>query len=430
MQGYIAMKQLCHALLLITVLVSARCQTRDAVEYVGIPAGSDFPASERRLLGDVAHGKTADMRWHAWRVFAGLTRTTTQKLPVWQTWYSVQEVFAHSFRPGPHRVDRIFVNPRQFDVLETNLDHGAGRALLSFILFNQEAAEHIHNRGLYQQATLNALNSQFDNSMIPIRKRNIEKFGLRSVALKTVWWLVKKDTVTPMPVWDGTPPTGDQFLPRDWTRCVGIDPSRMHVPRKERRSLNCNGRTRNSRVVSLSRFYYFPIDVEQLASVRGSSIQNADQAELGDFVVLVAMHLTTKEIPNWVWASFWWHDSPGQGEFAANRPVQVRGVWRNFLMTTSYSMTRPLASDGKAHIAFNPWLEARFKGGVRSNCMNCHRQAAWLEPGGAAGYSLERSQIGSGDERFRTAVKLDFIWSIAEESIEKNNTAGAAAPPH
>ena len=54
---------------------------------------------------------------------------------------------------------------------------------------------------------------------------------------------------------------------------------------------------------------------------------------------------------------------PTQGPFAPDRPAQVTGVWRNFLMSASYDLNLPLEPDGKPHITFNPWLEAGFPDG-------------------------------------------------------------------
>jgi len=137
--------------------------------------------------------------------------------------------------------------------------------------------------------------------------------------------------------------------------------------------------------------------------------------------VLVCVHVTTKEIPEWVWATFWWHDRPNDGPFAADRPAAVTGVWRNFRMNTAYSMDTPREYDGTPHSCFNPWLEARFANGVASNCMTCHQRATWPMPTPPAGVSqpflpVTRGAMPPDDPFFQGRTKLDFLWSVAFES--------------
>jgi hypothetical protein len=138
-------------------------------------------------------------------------------------------------------------------------------------------------------------------------------------------------------------------------------------------------------------------------------------AEAGDYAVLIGMHLTTKEIPDWVWGTFWWHDRPNDGPFAANRPASVAGVWRNYLMDVAYSMETPREYDGTPDAVFNPYLEAGFPDGLASNCMTCHQRAVW--PSGPGDFlPVTRGARPANDPVFRNSTKLDFLWSISLES--------------
>ena len=108
---------------------------------------------------------------------------------------------------------------------------------------------------------------------------------------------------------------------------------------------------------------------------------------------------------------------PDAGPYAANRPDEVKDVWRHYLMAESYSMDTPKASDGLAHIAFNPWLEAGFGNGVRSNCMTCHRRAVFS--GQLSDFTflpITRGAPAPTDPRFKTATTTDFLWSVLMES--------------
>jgi hypothetical protein len=61
----------------------------------------------------------------------------------------------------------------------------------------------------------------------------------------------------------------------------------------------------------------------------------------------------------------------------------------------------------------NPWLEARFPNGVRSNCLACHRRAAF----GATDYlPVTRGDLSLDDPYFAGKVATDFVWSLALEA--------------
>jgi hypothetical protein len=115
-----------------------------------------------------------------------------------------------------------------------------------------------------------------------------------------------------------------------------------------------------------------------------------------------------------VWATFWWHDRPDAGEFAADRTANVTGVWRNYLMSASYDLNLPLAADGKAHITFNPWLEAGFPSGVVSNCMNCHHRAAAHPPQQPTSFlPIFRGNPDPNDPAYAAGLlRTDYLWSI------------------
>ena len=76
-------------------------------------------------------------------------------------------------------------------------------------------------------------------------------------------------------------------------------------------------------------------------------------------------------------------------------------------------MDRPKETDGGPAVCFNPWLEARFVDGVKSNCMSCHQLAIW-QPG--AFLPVIRGSLPANHPLFQGRMKLDFLWSIAFES--------------
>jgi hypothetical protein len=401
----------------VLVLVAAVRGTASAqnVVYHPIPPGFDFPADPAALLKLRDDGNVSAMRKHAWMVFAGLTQPTETGEATWETWYTGEQTFRSGAElQGEHPLVRKFRNPRQF-MSPGPHPQAIGASLLSTILFNADMRKHVRTNNYNSRAHLTELNNAFAPST-PIADRHIIDFPNSAVSLKPVWWIVKKTGLTATPVWD--PELNPQIAGGNdyptWKRAVAVDPSRNEIPAGETATVNLLGRSfPGSLVVPLAHFYHFQISQSEIDSVRTSQAPNAQDAQIGDYAVLIAMHCTTKEIPQWIWATFWWHDKPDTGPFAADRPSAVVGVWRNYLMNTTYSMDQPKEADGSPPICFNPWLEGRFRNGVKSNCMSCHQKAVWPTNGNFL--PITRGSLKPTDPIFANKMKLDFLWSVAFE---------------
>ena len=405
-------------ILIATAFLACACEraVAQSANYTPIPTGFDFPAPQARLLAARDSQDVASMRKHAWLVFAGMTQAAHPQLlsseAIWETWYRGDEVFA----TGPqaeamHHLIRKFVTPRQFRIPGQAAPQDVGISLASFTLFNQQTKDHVRDpqNKYFLRATLESLNSGFPAGASP-EKRTIKEFPAAAMSLKAVWVRIAGTGLTPVPIWDPdkqqlTDPAPPQAPPLTWKRRILIDPSRDQIPPGETRDIvGFPG----SHVVPLSAFYHFKVTPDQVAGLKKFG------AQTGDFMVLVALHYTTKEIPDWVWATFWWHDSPEEGPFAAGRPEsdKLKGPWRNYLMNVSYDMTTPKEADGKPKVCFNPWLEARFANGVNSNCMTCHQQSVWES---ASFLPVTRGPRAPNDPLFLDTTKLDFVWAFIFE---------------
>jgi hypothetical protein len=409
--------------------------------YFDIPAGFDFPANKQTLEQYRASGNLSAQRLHVWNVFAGMTqRTPDGKFAIFETWFSEDEAFQVGPQPqasGPRRVVRRFDQPNQLKgppggaVLQA-----AGTALLSEVLFNFPNYNHIRTQKLYLADALEQLRQTTGapDPKVP-NNRVIPSFPAESVSLKTVWWPVAKTGFTPMPVWDPelnpARSLGNPFT--TWARVVAIDPSRPTIPAGEKRAIGFAGTNHpDANVVSIQSFHFVELDEQTAARAMDNGRTRAAvrlvfgpdrPLQAGDYVVFAGTHLTTKEIDDWVWATFWWHDRPNDGLFAADRSDLVKGVWRNYLMSASYDLNLPRESDGMPHIAFNPWLEAGFPDGgagtgIVSNCMNCHNRAAWQPnwPGQAGRVFLPifrgEPNIANDPAYANGRLRTDFLWSV------------------
>ncbi|MBV9354239.1 MAG: hypothetical protein JO023_01805 [Chloroflexi bacterium] len=151
----------------------------------------------------------------------------------------------------------------------------------------------------------------------------------------------------------------------------------------------------------------------------------------GNIALLVAMHVTTKEIPNWTWQTFWWAAVPDSPRYGADRPSEIPEPWSHYDMDAAYYMTAPATDPrGVPLVVFNPYLETNLEGcvpdganppcpsgqiawtGVHSNCMTCHRMAAWGGTGKSPPYWPDGAIPPDDHQLFDGYTKTDFLWSI------------------
>lgn len=400
-----------------------------APDYRGIPAGFDYPADKARLEQYRQAGNLPELRKHGWMLFAGMTQEEADGTPYWETWYRTRETFrpAGTKLQSPRRLTLSFETPNQIEHPGPDLQ-APGESVMSFILFNWEGYKHIRTEHLFERSRLNEINSSFLAST-PWNKRKIPDFPARAVTLKTIWWPAKGDGYTPLPIWDNKPaqPIGqlnvNQFI--NWQRVVAVDGTRLSVPDDKFVDIKFNSKTfKHSHVVGLDSFYTVKVDdalARAIMQNKDSGIRMSIRRELGralragDYILFLGMHATSKEIDDWTWQTYWWHDRPNNGPYAAGRPHAVKGVWRNYVMATADDQVLPREPDGTPHIGYNPWLEAHFPNGVLSNCMSCHHRASYPVMGFLP---ITRGLPDpANDPAFKPRrLQTDFLWSIIERS--------------
>ncbi len=442
--------------------------------YEDIPPGFDHPAEENVLVGFIDRDNRKAMREHAWNLWAGITAPSkstagNQNIPIFETWYSAIEVFDDNYQNSNlHQENRSlkhkFEVPRQSIHMRSLTGDGRIAPVMSFVKYNQAAANFIWENNYYLKSTLVELNDSFNKNNIPRERREIKPFPRTAVVLKVVFWLVKNSTspqsengLTSVPYWDPNyPPPPDGQLPTHdtWTKCVAIDPAGKY-PANSKQTVNCNGTKENPRfveaeVLGLNRFYSYRLnsgeDVEDAANflkmVSGASgkeerlVSNTGQTpEMSDYIILTAMHVTTKEMDNWTFQTFWWSPDPDAFPHGDFRTSNIKGEWKNYQMCTAYDMVTPKMPDGFPNICFNPYLETDLGptkpyvvgtksypadplAGTETNCMNCHARAGFPafdkdNPASANfGRVFNEGFISPDDPIFSEITKTDFLWSI------------------
>jgi len=389
-----------------------------------LPAGTPLVAKQEALEALRTTGDLAGQRRHAWGLLAQVFEPSNGA-PAFESWYGEGSTFSASGKSalrglrGFSRSDTI--RPKRSSDADP-----ADAAILSFTLYNAPAYEHIRRNRLYQTSELDRLRTEGEPDRTIAGSRAIPAFPHEAMVLKTAWWPIASEGLTALPVWDPElnpeRPQGNAYT--SWKRIVAVDP--RSAPRiTPIGTLEFAGRrfAATSRV-ALDAFYHVVVDAS-LAD-RLNADRDARRVALialgrtlreGDSLALVGAHLASKEIDDWVWVTFWWHDRPEDGPYAAGRPRTQQGVLRSFLMQTAFDAEKPLAPDGSPHICFNPWLEGRFPdgghgGGIVSNCLACHSRASY-PPIEFLPVTRGTADL-KGDPAYHAGrLRTAFLWSIA-----------------
>jgi hypothetical protein len=368
-----------------------------------------------------ARGDIRLQRRHVWNLLVHITRPGADGRPLFESWYGEDEAFSTGDRDAMPRGIRGFARTAADNAPSQTAD----APVLTYTLYNDAAYRHIRDNRLYLAATLDRLRIAGSADRTVVSDRAVPAFPTDAVVLKTAWWPVARTGVTAMPVWDPA-----QNPPRDggngyasWQRVVAIDPSAVTAAPDG--AVDFAGRTfTDVHHVGLDAFHYVRVDgpmAERIMRDRDSRkailIALGRPLAAGDYLVLAGASLATREVPDWIWATFWWHDHPDDGPFAAGRPRQLTAAWRDYLLRVAFDETTPKAADGGPHVCFNPWLEARFPdgghgGGTESNCMACHRRASY-PPVNFLPVTRGTADLAHDRAYAPGQLRTSFLWAIA-----------------
>jgi hypothetical protein len=445
----------------------------DSYRYVPAPPVRTYPSTNATIQRWISNANTKAIRSHGWDIWQSITSATSYNRPVWQTWYSGHELFeetneTHVLARAKHGVvqfgiRRNAMHPSTIAARSANgIPFDPAERVFAFNRFTASTAQFIWKNKLNYAQTLADTNAAFTRNNTPLVSRAIltskDSTDSSSFVLKPVYQFISGREVTAVPYWNGdsSAATTDSANPiaSTWRQAVAVDPTGKLQPGDSiLLPVNDEG-YKWCKVVPLSAFYWQRITVEdsinfsQFGAANGDFIGVANdtswQAVLqavrpGNIGLLMAMHTTGKEIPNWTWQSFWWGQNPNDPQFGADRPKTIPPPWNHYNMTVAYAMLTP---SGGSNIAYNPYLESSLAGtipnegkqppsmiswtGVTTNCMACHRRAsvgytAGGQPVGAL-YGPDM-QVNAGDSVIFIVpgpdstkvplLKTDFLWSVA-----------------
>lgn len=409
---------------------------------VPLPASSDFPVASATIDKWVAAANTGAIRGHAWAIWAAMTAASGQKfngqnLPIWETWDGFSDVFTTSVtvsaggKKAP-RVIRSFQKPLQFHhpfggavpVGASDNDH-----IVANNKFDPEASKFLTTKQpgpkganyVYVSGdSLNGLNAAWPAGT-PAQQRAINEFPARAIETKPVFSLVKATGLTAQPLWLGLAGATDKSnpTPGTWTTCVLIDPAGTGALRAatplQIKVAKPSGACKTFLYGPLSLFYAVRLTAPEASNFQAAS---GSPAQGGDYAVLVAMHVNTKEITNWTWQTFWWQpgaDTPGSFPGSrAGQPAAVAGPWKNYAACANYDQTTALGGK-QMQVCFNPYLETSpgIPAGISSNCMSCHGTArVAANEDYPADYKAPIAFFTDPKYFNATSTHTDFSWAV------------------
>ena len=435
--------------------------------------GFVFPESEATLtrwITEMTRGDAATVaapafekiHLHGWGLWTALTTETVQKydgqrLRVFETWLTPDDLaevapgrLAPTIEPSRRRgALRRFTLLKIRDV-ERELDPGSAATsalvdrVTGFVKFDPTAAEHIVRQELLRKETLNAL--------LEGGATQIPPFPATALAIKPVFQMIRaRDLVQgryyALKAWPGPPAVPRPWAPALWPGSVWIDLAGGGGGRGAIDELAfADGSTRTEETTyPLSGLLHYRLSAADAAALNED--KPIPSANAGDIAILVAMHVSGREIARWTWQTFWWTPSPedprapSSTAIAGLRPPQLRGAARHYAMALAYTMMSPDqpyvggGNSAPAVYAYNPWLEARLapadlpdsmpglapdgrpahnNHGIQTNCMSCHAQANYNPNQRATAPRLTGARyVDLGAAEFVGTLQVDFLWSIA-----------------
>jgi len=417
------------------------------------------------------------VRKHAWSLWAGIMQPLEKSpWPIWYSWPNTQQAFQesnpvpvgdknsqkkghHIFKKGETIRSRNKKNST--DVFNHSvMTKSPNYKLPTYILDNFYKAlcltsknvvsicngEHFLNNGDIliptESLSLEAFDSIRTNkfylkSVLDNKKKDLN-LETQFIVTKHMFWPVKAEGVTLVPVWKNN--FSDSFYGyagyEKWNTFVALDPSKPQLIGQSVEGqflfgvYDYSGNNllptivKKAKLTSINDFYYHKVsqedwdsfDKEDQAIITASSLwANNKPFEVGDYLVTIAMHVNTKEIPSWTLQSVWWSDTPNQGIYSENRPdlPKAVGPWKHYLLTDSYDIP---AINGMVKKAVNPYIEGVIHP-IATSCRNCHIRA------GLAGASYQNKacknllvDLKVDGECLKDIILTDFSWIIPDRS--------------
>jgi hypothetical protein len=286
------------------------------------------------------------------------------------------------------------------------------------VQYNNPIFLQVRKNQYYLTSVLESINNGWGAT--PIALQSIEPFPANAVMTKPSYLFAFANQPTQLQYWTGPANSNAPSVPAfgSWTEWMWVLPPGMNI--SQFKQTHNDGHP----VVSVDDFFHFPLTAEDF---QPNSILSASGFQPGDFALLVAMHLASREIDNWTWQTFWWSLTPTTIPQVITR--RILPPFNHYQVAVGYSFTNDNTESALPTLCYDPYLETAFDNsvfvkpgqlGIESNCMSCHRSAAWpsIAPVSAPmgtvnpGY-IANGLIDPGDPYlFEGQTKTDFVWGV------------------
>lgn len=455
------------------VLFATRCSNdnnkgdtvkQDSITPVPLPSvvpGFHFPEDSNTVYSWLKPYDSVKVYQHAWGIWAGLTAPTSQvyqgdSLLVYQTWLGIGDIqtiiengsgssSAVKLSRTPLAVPNQHLDAKRIrsQMLGSGVDTNAGNNRLFWVAvsYDPASANYAISNSIFKDSVL-------EKYKVPGGIGNIPNFPQDAINIKPTYFVGHvTDSLIRVNAWPGPPDTPQTWAPQSWNSYVYVDVHNGQPAGKQLVPVTSSNPTAvqiAAATCNLTDFIYFKVDAAMARYLdKQEKPVQGDTARVGDLALLVAMHVTTKEINNWTWQSYYWDPNPDKpfspsSPLAARlRPKELVGGAAHYSLTTCYVEVLPnqplnggTNSNVSPMIGYNPYLEAEFDPatfnfpnrmnkkfiyGVQTNCMSCHALAT-REPN--PGLYCTDQYIPLNDPIFRDRIKLDFAWSIQSAIIK------------
>ena len=465
-----------------SIPLAAMLATPAPAQNLGVDMPADptpdvsFPTSETEINSWIftPDYDNAAIYQHGWGVWAGLTAPSgTSALGIdnaliYQTWLSPLGIYeltiGNDTAPilGLRQPLQHDKGGKGADLTADAVANDAGLkvdySVAEVVAYSPPSARHALTNKLLLTQTLEAyLEQGYDD---------IPSFPPATVNIKPVYKLISESDLNDvggrslyaMPAWPGTPDTSGWttaelaagYPNTLWGQCTYIDMALTGPSAASGVDPTCDSPD-DSSIYSVDDFIHIPVTQDDIAYFAADFKQAGDsdavtKIAVGDTLILVGMHVGTRETERWTWQTFWWAadpdapNTPSSAAHAAARPASLSTQANHYAMATAYSMlipAQPLNNGnnvGQLLPAYNPHLESTFGTGtfaggtgpvvtpqgvvttnlgVQSNCMTCHGLAGVGNPNAA--YASNR-YVARNDPGFDGGLKVDFSFSISSEA--------------
>ncbi len=432
----------------------------EAVNMPNILANGDsFPTDSTTINGwlsspTVIEGleTNPEVIGHAWGLWQALTEFTDQQyngrdLRRYETWYTPQDVMSATSQnislEALKRTDGELQFRSKFRFgHDANLEPSAGD-ISGKVKYSPGMAQKVLEGKYFDTLVL--------QSKIVQGEINSLAFASKDVMLKPVYRVLtdmsrvegKKDTYY-FHLWGGKQDGGKQDSA--FSKVINVTTNTQDV--------NID----NVNTYSIEAFIHHRMSEAEAYTYNNSSKEGQefkDTARVGDPVILLGMHVSTRETQRWTWQSFYWTETPDNPVFPSSAIMagerkklkkQLAPPADHYAVSIGYSMMSPalpytgppvdIMNAGVSPVyALNPYIEGTFDttvfpnqtklfsgeyakqfystnvDGITSNCMSCHSQAYYSGMGTPVNF-LADQYVNRNAPWFEGSVQLDFAWSL------------------